>query len=484
MDQSATSAQLGSAVVELFIDGELRAARDQQYFERLNPATQSVSSQVADGRACDAQQMLFAATRCFATWSKMELDDRIQIFHRAKDLLPSYKKRFSLAMQEDIGAAQDWIDFNLNVAMDVIDAAIDLARRCQHDSDEADSQNSFLIRQPAGVCLAIAPWNAPIALGMRAVIFPLIFGNTVVFKASDMSPQTHLLIALLLKEAGLPAGALNVINNRPEHSEAVLRCLISNPAVRRINFTGSTRVGRIVAGMAAEHVKRCLLELGGKSPVIVLKDADLELATNAVIHGAFLNQGQICMATDRIIVEQAIAEEFISRLVQRAKSITAQPPSQKGCQLGPVASPSIANRLSGLIEDALDKGARLLTGARVQGQFIDATLIDRITPMMRLYSEECFGPIAGIYRVENVEEAITLANDCEYGLAAAIFSQDLDKATYIAERLESGTCHINSSTVQDDPSKPFGGLKSSGYGRFGGLACIDEFTELRWITVQ
>ena len=189
------------------------------------------------------------------------------------------------------------------------------------------------------------------------------------------------------------------------------------------------------------------------------------------------------MATDRIIVEQAIADDFTTLLVEKAKQLQAQSPDHKDCKLGPVASPSIAQRLSELIEDALNQGARLLTGTAIQGQFIDATLIDRITPMMRMYSEECFGPIAGIYPVDSVDEAISLANDCEYGLAAAIFSQDQALAQSIAQRLESGVCHINSSTVRDNPKQPFGGLKASGYGRFGGDASIDEFTELRCITL-
>lgn len=483
MVHSATANKQQNKVVNLFIDGEFRPALDGHYFERLNPSTQLPACYVADGNKRDAQQMVFAATRSFESWASLSLEARIHIFQQAKQLLPSFSERIANAMRNEIGATNDWIHFNLKVCIDVIDAAIDLAHKHPINVPSKMSSDGYQLRQPAGICLAIAPWNAPIALGMRAIIFPLIFGNTVIFKASDMSPETHILIAELLHAAGLPAGVLNVINNAPEQSEDVIRFLISSPAIRRINFTGSTRVGRIIAGMAAQNLKRCLLELGGKSPAIILQDADLEQACDAVIHGAFLNQGQICMATDRIIVEQAIADDFTTLLVEKAKKLQAQSPNHKDCKLGPVASPSIAQRLSELIEDALNQGARLLTGTAIQGQFIDATLIDRITPMMRMYSEECFGPIAGIYSVDSVDEAISLANDCEYGLAAAIFSQDQALAQSIAQRLESGVCHINSSTVRDNPKQPFGGLKASGYGRFGGDASIDEFTELRWITL-
>lgn len=484
MSYSAIGNKHQEKVVNLFIDGEFRPPLDGHYFERLNPSTQLPACCVADGNKRDAQQMIFAATRSFESWSNLLLEDRIQIFQQVKQLLPSFSERFASAMCNEIGATKDWIHFNLKVCIDVIDAAISLAQKHPINVSFQMSDVDYQLRQPAGVCLAIAPWNAPVALGARAIFFPLIFGNTVIFKASDMSPETHILIAELLHAAGLPAGVLGVINNAPEHSEDVIRFLVSNPAIRRINFTGSSRVGRIIAGIAAENLKRCLLELGGKSPAIILKDADLEKAANAIIHGAFLNQGQLCMATDRIIVEQAIAEEFTTLLVDKAKRLQAQSPNNKDCKLGPVASVFITQHLSDLTEDALSKGARLLTGASIHGQFIDATLIDRITPMMRIYSEECFGPIAGIYPVASVDEAISLANDCEYGLAAAIFSRDKNLAQSISNRLESGVCHINSSTVRDNPKQPFGGLKASGYGRFGSDSSIDEFTELRWITIQ
>ncbi|MBJ7536545.1 aldehyde dehydrogenase [Marinomonas transparens] len=496
------SESLGASLapeVNLFVDGRQQPAMAGGYFDRLDPSNDLVASHVACGRREDAEHMVAIATSSFPKWSATPVEERAAILLRAKTLMPNYRDRFAQCMLREIGATEEWVDFNINVAMDAVDAAVDLAlhylsndvkasaKKTSHVSLQSQShhtQDSYTVRKSAGVCLAIAPWNAPIVLGLRAVVFPLAFGNTVILKASELSPGTHVLLAELLHEAGVPAGVIGVMTNASEHSEEVITSLISNPSVRRVNFTGSTRVGRIVAGIAAKYLKRCLLELGGKSPLIVLKDANLALAAKEAAYGAFLNQGQICMATDRIIVEQSIADEFIERLKNIAADLVAGDPRRKGVKLGPVASPSVASRLSALIEDAMDKGATLLTGASRRGQFIDATLLDHITPMMRIYSEECFGPIAGIYRVDSPEEAVTVANNCEYGLAAAVFTNDLALADRLVNQLDSGICHVNGATVKDDPFMPFGGLKSSGYGRFGGDACVDEFTEVRWITVN
>lgn len=470
--------------IDLFIDGRFVPAMAGGYFDRLDPSTDLVASQAACGRKEDADYMASVAAANFSTWSSTDVAERARILRQAKSLMPKYRDRFAQLMLREIGAIDNWVDFNLNVAADAIEAAVTLALKHTTFPHDNDGKNAYTIRQPVGVCLAIAPWNAPIVLAMRAVVFPLAFGNSVILKASELSPATHALIGELFLEAGVPSGVLSIMTNAPEHSEEVISSLIANPAVRRINFTGSTRVGKIIAGLAAQHLKRCLLELGGKSPLIVLKDADLQLAAREAMYGAFLNQGQICMATDRIIVEQTIADEFICILKNMIVDLKAGDPRRQDTKLGPVASPSIASRLSALIEDALDKGATLIVGNSRRGQFIDATLLDHITPMMRIYSEECFGPIAGIYRVDSPEEAITVANNCEYGLAASVFTQDMSLAKHIVQHIESGICHINSTTVRDDPTMPLGGMKASGYGRFGGDACVDEFTEVRWITIN
>jgi acyl-CoA reductase-like NAD-dependent aldehyde dehydrogenase len=328
---------------------------------------------------------------------------------------------------------------------------------------------SLALREPVGAVLGIAPWNAPVILGCRAIATPLACGNSVILKASERCPRTHGLIVEAFAAAGFPEGVANLVTNEPADAAEVVGALIDHPAVRRINFTGSTAVGRIVALRAAEHLKPVLLELGGKAPLIVLEDADLEEAVKAAAFGAFMNAGQICMSTERIVVVEAIADEFARKLAEKAE---AMPPPAVGQQ---VDEPAEANvRL--LVEDALQKGAREI----VRG---GATVLDGITSGMRLYSDESFGPVVGIIRVADEEEAVRVANDSEYGLAAAVFTRDAARGLRVARRIRSGICHVNGPTVHDEPQMPFGGVGASGYGRFGGKAGIEAFTELRWITI-
>jgi acyl-CoA reductase-like NAD-dependent aldehyde dehydrogenase len=312
---------------------------------------------------------------------------------------------------------------------------------------------------------------------------PLACGNTVVFKASELCPATHRLIGQVLTDAGLPKGVINVVTNAPQDAAAVVEALIAHPAVKRINFTGSTRVGRIIAETAGRYLKPVLLELGGKAPLIVLDDADLDAAVDAAAFGAFMNQGQICMSTERIIVDAAVADAFIEKLAAKAKRLPAGNP-RGHVVLGSLVTAEAAEKVEDLIKDALDKGATLVAGGVRNGTIMEATLLDGVTSKMRMYSEESFGPAKSIIRVNGVEEAIRVANDTEYGLSAAVFGRDVTRALNVAKRIESGICHINGPTVADEAQMPFGGVKGSGYGRFGGKAAIAEFTDLRWITIE
>jgi acyl-CoA reductase-like NAD-dependent aldehyde dehydrogenase len=243
-------------------------------------------------------------------------------------------------------------------------------------------------------------------------------------------------------------------------------------------------VGRQVAVTAAQHLKRCVLELSGKAALIVLEDADLDAAVAAAAHGAFFNQGQICMSTERIILLDAIADAFVEKLVARTRDLRAADPQREAAPLGTLIHAAAAERVAALIRDAQDKGATLLIGGRVEGAVMQPAVIDHVAANMAIYHEESFGPVASILRVRDEEEALSIANDTEYGLASAIFSRDTDRALAMAARLETGICHINGSTVYDDPAMPFGGMKASGYGRFGGDTALDEFTELRWIALH
>jgi acyl-CoA reductase-like NAD-dependent aldehyde dehydrogenase len=339
---------------------------------------------------------------------------------------------------------------------------------------------ALAVRKPAGVVLGIAPWNAPVILGVRAVATPLACGNTVVLKASEICPATHGLIVESLEAAGLPPGVVNLVTNDPDDAPAVVERLIAHPNVRRVNFTGSTRVGRRIGELCGHHLKPALLELGGKAPLVVLDDADLDAAVNAVVFGAFMNQGQICMSTERVIVADQVADEFVSRLAKRAAGLTA---GAEGHPLGSLVGMGAVEHVTALLADAEARGARVVARPAIDGVFASAGVVDAVTPTMRICSEESFGPLVAVVRVAGDAEAVAAANDTEYGLSASVFSRDISRALRVAHGISSGICHINGPTVADEPQMPFGGVKASGYGRFGGAAGIAEFTDLQWLTI-
>jgi acyl-CoA reductase-like NAD-dependent aldehyde dehydrogenase len=322
-------------------------------------------------------------------------------------------------------------------------------------------------------------------LAARGVAYPLACGNTVVLRASETSPRTHELIAQAVYAAGFPPGTLNFITNDPADAPQVVEALIAHPAVRRINFTGSTHVGRIIAETAGRHLKRCILELGDKSPQIVLDDANVDDAVNAGVFGAFVYQGQVCMTTERIVVDQKIADDYVAKFAAKAKTLSVgDPVTANDSALGPVISSGAATRLRGLLDDAVSKGAKLVAGGPGTGNMLPATVLDHVTPKMRIYKEETFGPIVSVIRAKDTDDAVRIANDTEYGLTASVFSSNVSRALDVARRIDTGTVHINGATVQNEAQAPFGGTKSSGYGRFDSRAVIDEFTELKWITIE
>jgi len=473
-------------LVNLLIAGQGVAARSKSMFQRVSPIRYSTVTVAAAATPEDATSAANSAASAFPQWSRATPNARRAILEKASRLLLERKNDFVEVMMLEIGATAAWSEFNVDLASKILIDASAMTTQVSGRIIPSDHEGvtSFAVRQPAGVCLAIAPWNAPIILGVRSFAAALACGNTVVMKASELCPATHRLLGDVLVDAGLPPGVLNIISNAPADASTIVETLIAHPAVRRINFTGSTRVGKIIAQMAAKHLKRCLLELGGKAAFIVLDDADIDEAVNAAAFGAFFNQGQLCMSTERIILVDEIADTFVEKFVAKVQAYRAGDPLQRRFTLGSLVTAESARRVHSLIEDARAKGAQVLTGGETRDAFIDATVVDYVSRSMRLYQEESFGPVAAIIRVGSVGEAVTVANDCDYGLSGAVFGKDLRRAMEVAMQLESGMCHVNSATVADEPQAPFGGMKASGYGRFGGLAALDEFTELRWITTS
>ena len=472
--------------IQLLIDNEAREATAGNSFTRLNPMTNGEATKAAAATEADARAAASAAAAAFPAWSKTGPGERRALLLKAADLLEARTADFIDRMTRETGATPGWAGFNVFLAAKMLREAASMTTQISGEVIPSDIPGSFAmaIRQPVGVVLAIAPWNAPVILGIRSIAMPLACGNTVVLKASELCPATHHLIGEVLKDAGFPAGVVNIITNAPDDAHEIVETLIAHPAIRRINFTGSTRVGRIIAQAAAPHLKPVLLELGGKAPMIVLDDADLDAAVDAAAFGAFMNQGQICMSTERLVVDEKIADAFVGKLAAKAARLTAGDPAKGDVVLGSLVNADAIKRLTALLEDATAKGATLAAGGGMEGTIMQATVLDNVDSSMRIYQEESFGPVVAVIRVDGEEEAIRVANDTEYGLSAAVFSRDVGRAMGVASRIESGICHINGPTVHDEAQMPFGGVKSSGYGRFGGKAAIDEFTELRWMTIQ
>jgi len=472
--------------IKLLIDNEDRDATGGATFVRRDPVTGDDSTRASAATVADARAAADAAAAAFPAWAALGPNERRRLLNRAADLLEERTPEFIARMIAETGATRGWAGFNAHLAAGILREAAAMTTQIAGEVIPSDVPGSLAmaVRQPVGVVLGIAPWNAPIILGTRSIAMPLACGNTVVFKVSELCPATHHLIARTLSDAGLPAGTVNVVANAPDDAPAVVEALIAHPAIRRVNFTGSTRVGRIIAQSAARHLKPVLLELGGKAPLLVLDDADLDAAVGAAAFGAFMNQGQICMSTERLVVDDAIADAFAARFAAKAASLPAGDPRRDDVVLGAVVTPEAIQRIRRLIDDAVSKGAKLIAGGSIEGNIMAATVPDKVTPAMEIYGEESFGPVVCIVRVSGTEEAIRVANDSEYGLSSAVFSRDIARAMEVAKRIESGICHINGPTVHDEAQMPFGGVKASGYGRFGGKAGIHEFTELRWITVQ
>lgn len=466
-------------------NGESKNSSNTRTYERINPYNGQVASVTPVATIDDAKAAVNLAESAFAEWSSMGPHTRRNLLLKAADLLEAKTPEFISTNMAETGATAPWIGFNVSVGAKMLREAASMTTQISGEIIPAEKPGVLAmgVRQAAGVCLGIAPWNAAVILGVRAIALPLACGNTVILKASEMCPKTHLMIGEVMEEAGFPEGVVNVITNDPKDAPQIVETLIREPAVKRVNFTGSTKVGKIIAKLCAEELKPSLLELGGKAPFVVLDDADVEGAVNGAIFGAYMNMGQICMSTERIIVTEGIADQFVSALAERASKLPAGNPSGPNV-LGALVSNQAAEKLDELITDALSKGANLVAGSDRNGTVVPACLLDGVTSDMRIYNEESFGPVKSIIRVKDAEEAIKVANDTEYGLSASLYTNDIKKGLDYAKRIQSGICHLNGPTVADEPQMPFGGVKSSGFGRFGGKAGIAEFTDLRWITIE
>ena len=472
---------------QMYIGGEWVDAENKETFQDYNPYNGEVFANVPKGTRVDATRAIEAAAAAFPEWAASPPSLRRNLFLKAADIFEKRQKELVRVLSEETGSTIGIAMFQMFFVPGLYREAAAQAYSVTGEIIPADYPGAFFmaLRQPAGVVGAFGPFNVPYILSSRAFALPLAYGNTAVLKPSEEAPVSGgILLAEIFEEAGFPPGVLNVITHTKEDAPEVGDELIVHPAVRRISFTGSTEIGRIVAEKAGRNLKRAVMELGGKDPLIVLRDADLDFAADAASWGAFLHQGQICMSTERIIVERPIADAFIEKLAQRANALKVGDPRDPSVAIGPLINQAALSKVDGHVKEAVGGGAELVAGGTYEGLVYHPTIVTDVKYDMRIFTDQTFGPVAPIVVVDDAEEALQVANNSKYGLSSGIITNDFNQALMMARKLETGMVHIGDQTVNDEPQVPFGGVKGSGYGRMGGKAALDEFTELRWISVQ
>jgi acyl-CoA reductase-like NAD-dependent aldehyde dehydrogenase len=485
MSTETVAAETAVRDLRQYIGGEWVDAADGKTFEDLDPFTGDVVARPAAAGRADANRAVEAAAEAFPEWSQSPPAERQRIFLNAAQVLEGRHDEIVSWLARETGSTFGFGLFQMGFVAGLLRQAAALAYAPIGQVIPSDvGAFSMGLRRPVGVVGAIAPWNAALILSARSIASPLALGNTVVLKPSELSPYSGGLVwGEIFGDVGLPAGVLNIVTHAPGGAGEIGDEFVENPHVRRINFTGSTAVGRKLAEAAGRNLKRVVLELGGYNPLIVLADGDLEYAVNASAFGAYLHQGQICMSARRIIVERPIADEFVQRLAEKTKGLKAGDPKEPDTIIGPLISEAALECVKGRVDDAVSRGAKLLAGGEADGPVYRATLLADVPAESDLAKNETFGPVAAVEVVENADEAVERANATSYGLASGIITSDADRGLALAQRIEAGIVHINDQPVGDEPQMPFGGVKDSGWGRFGGTAAIEEFTELRWITV-
>ncbi|KAA6170486.1 aldehyde dehydrogenase family protein [Pseudomonas veronii] len=449
----------------------------------IEPATGEPLMQCAMANPADIAIACRSAALAQPAWAALGPRERAEVFRKAADLAQQSFAELALYVARETGGALFKGEHEVREAIVLLHQAAGLLSQ-PHGLvlPSAAGRLSYARRQPHGVVGAISPFNFPLVLSLRSVAPALAAGNAVVLKPDPQTPVSGgFIIARLFEEAGLPKGLLHVLPGAAPAGEALCR----DPNVRMIAFTGSTAAGRKVAEVAGRHLKKVALELGGKNPLIVLEDADLDLAASNAAWGAWLHQGQICMATGLILAHESIAERLTRKLVDKARALTVGNAARGEAALGPLINQRQLQRVHEIVSDSLQAGARLEAGGEYDRLFYQPTVLSGVRPGMRAFEDEIFGPVATVVSFTTDEEAIELANRTEYGLSAAIISPSVGRAMAIGERLDCGLLHINDQTVADECINPFGGRGASGNGgSVGGPADWDEYSQWQWVTVK
>lgn len=467
---------------QMFINGSWVDAESGRRFDSINPFTSDVFAQVPEAGEVDAERALSAAFSARKSWAATAPAQRAEVLLKAAGILQERMQEFADVLIAEGGSTFGKSMFEIAQTIDLLQTAAADSKRIMGETFHTDpTKLSMTIRRPRGTVVAISPWNFPLILSMYKVAYALATGNTVILKPASKTPVIGLMIGELFEKAGLPAGALNIITGP---GSVLGNALIGDERCSFVTLTGETTTGRAVAQRAAAGLKEYTLELGGKNPLVVLSNADVEYAANAASFGVFMHQGQICMAVGRIVVEASVVDSFISSLVKKAESLTVGNPSIPATAVGPLIDDEQVGKVDSLVKDAVGKGATLHCGGTFEGRLYKPTVLSGITPEMEIYHEETFGPIASVITVKDTEAALQCANDTIYGLSAGVITQDVEKALFFAEGLEAGMVHVNNASIDAESCVPFGGCKGSGQGREGGRYSIEEMTEVKWVTIQ
>jgi aldehyde dehydrogenase (NAD+) len=473
---------------ELFINNEWRGASSGETFDVINPATEEVITQVASATEADVDDAVGAARACFESdeWRQMSGRKRGRLLHRCADLLQSRLDAFAKLESAHNGKTYFEAKIELSMTAAVIRYYAGWADKLEGRT--VPTEGPFLVytqREPVGVVAAIVPWNFPLNLAGWKIAPALAAGCTVVLKPASETPLTALAFAELVEEAGFPAGAFNVVTGG---GSTVGGALVKHPGVDKIAFTGSTEVGRGIMREAAAANKRLSLELGGKSPNIIFADADLEAAIRGAQTGIFYGKGEVCAAGSRLLVEKSVHDEVVEKLAARAAKLTPGDPLDKGTRIGALVSKSQQDNVMHYVSKGVEEGARLVSGGKTathngKGYFGEATVFDGVTPDMSIAREEIFGPVLSVLEFDGVDEAIQLANDTDYGLAAGVWTRDIAMGHRVAGAIRAGTVWVNTYNFYD-AAAPFGGFKSSGFGRELGAEGLDAYLENKTVWIN
>jgi aldehyde dehydrogenase (NAD+) len=472
-----------SAMTAPYINGSMIEVDAAAMTPVVNPASGKAFSKIFMARPEHMTRAIDAAYAVKDVWGNTTPSERELILIRAADVLESMRAEVVDLLIEEGGATFGKSQFEVSYVVGVLRSAAGECRRIMGQTMPCDipGRISIAIRRPLGVVGGIAPFNFPLILATKKVAFALAAGNTFVLKPSEETSLVGLKIAEIFDKAGLPPGVLNVVTgDGPSLGEA----MYSDPRVKAILFTGSTAVGRRIGIECARRGKKFDLEMGGKSPLLVMKDANLKYAVDTAAFGLFIHQGQICMAGSRIIVEEPVYEKFLEMFVAKVKTLKVGDPRDPHTVIGPLIRASQCPFIASRIDSAKADGARVVCGGTYEGNYFHPTVVADVRPTMAVFQEELFGPVASVIKATDADDAIQLANNTRYGLTSAVITNDLQLAMRCALELESGSVHINGSTIHDEPHAPFSGVKDSGMGREGGQWSMDDLTQLKWVTIQ